>query len=139
MRHVWSILCQDAVIDRDTNLVSLFKCIEGASIKFTGGEPPTVIAIPFKLVTFWTRSNLHISESGEARMCLLSPIGDVLHEARYTVDLSEHRRNRTVANVSGIPYRGDGLYEFRTETEAGDSWRELARVPLEITVESGAS
>ena len=135
MRHVWSVLCQDAVIDRDSNAVSLFKCLAGFAAKFIGPELPTDMPAFCKLATLWIRSDVLVPEKVLSRIRYLTPQGESVNEVTHEVDLSVHVRSRNVLSLQGLPYRGDGEYEFVVETQDDDEWHIAVRVPVQIALE----
>ena len=135
MRHIWSVVCKDALIDKDSNAVSLFKCLEGFSAKFAGPQLPSDIPVACKFVTLWSRSDMSTPEKGSARIRYRMPQGKEVEFVQYEVDLTVQSRHRTVLDVQGLPYQGNGVYEFILETQGEDSWRPVTDVPLQVTVE----
>ena len=75
--HVWTILCSRAVIDRDTNNMSLLEVIE--QLTLGDASPPVegegLAPIQLELVTLWTRRRDDESESGRARIRFYRPSG----------------------------------------------------------------
>ena len=135
MRHVWSVLCQDAVIDRDSNAVSIFKCMEGVAAKFAGSELPTAMPFECKLVTLWSRSDVSVPEKVPSRIRYVAPDGTSLQEIPHEVDLTEHARSRNFLFLQTLPYRSDGVYEFVIETRDDDEWQVVAKVPFQVSVD----
>src|SRR5262245_41092364 len=57
--HVWTMISQASVIDKDTNNVSLFNVLESATFELAvteGGGPVYPIPFTFHVVSMWTRT-----------------------------------------------------------------------------------
>jgi len=133
IEHVWTVLCSRAVIDRDSNNVSLQNVIEQITIT---GEPRSdaVIEIPLEVVTLWVRANSDRPSRGRTRLTYLSPSGAVLGSSESQVDLSEYKRLRTRHSLRRLPVPEAGRYTFRVElqNEGESEWHQVAAVPLSI-------
>ena len=137
MRHIWSVFCRTALTDKDSNAVSLLECIDAITAGFKGEEPPPDIPVNSTLVTFWRRSDPNGPERGRVRILLEGPDGKPIREVPYQVDLSEHPSGRVTVGILGLPYRGDGVYEFVVSLEDPETGapREVARLPVPVKVE----
>jgi hypothetical protein len=139
MIHIWSVLCTKAVIDRDSNNITLFEVIEQFTVKLPetppeGGEG--VIPAIFELVTLWARDYDDQPEVGQARVVLVRPNGliDDKGARPYEADLTAHRRTRQRMKYAGLLVREAGRHVFRVELRHGDAWREVAAVPLVVNI-----
>jgi len=133
MNHVWTVICSRAVIDRDSNNVSLQNILEVLSIK-EAPKPQGVLPIELDVVTLWIRESILEPEIGYSRTRFLSPSGKTLGEFESKVDLTEHERSRAKLILQGLPLREEGLYTFRVDmkkTEEG-RWRKVAEIPLKV-------
>lgn len=131
--HVWTVVCSRAVIDRESNNVSLQNIIEQINIK---GEPipDTAVAIQLEVVTLWARANTDGPSRGSTHLTLLSPSGKALGSFESEVDLSEYQRFRTRTHFQALPVTESGRYNFRVElqNEGESEWHQVAMVPVEI-------
>lgn len=151
MKVVWAVICQKAVIDKDTNNVTLFNVIE----EITAPANPPVIeqTIPadaralaptiFELVVLWKRNDIGVGETGRSRIQLLAPNGEAIADqpVEGEVDLNAYKRLRQRITFPGIPYHEDGLqegeYMIRIEKrERGSDWELAFQLPLEISISS---
>ena len=72
MKVIWAVLCQSAVIDKDTNNVSLLNVIEEVKVpakppaELTATDLNLISPATFELVTLWTRSDPGAEERGRA-------------------------------------------------------------------------
>ena len=137
IRHVWSVFCSKASVDRYSNNVSLFEVIE--SLQFTTAAPFNFPAnVPFEgtLVTLWARQRADQPVTGEMRVRLLAPNGDQLGTSTFEIDLNRAVRARTIASISGLRIGGEGVHEIEVawRVDARADWHVATSLPLEIAV-----
>ena len=135
--HVWTVVCSRAVIDQDSNNVSLQNVVEQLNIS---GEPGHVL-IPMSLdiVTLWARAKVEAPARGRARVTFLSPSGAATDSPfEYDIDLSKHRRYRSRGRIQPLHIKGAGRHTFRVELQEEDEvgWHQVASIPLEISFTS---
>lgn len=134
IEHVWSVTCSRAIIDQETNNISLLDIVEQIGTIGPGGEGAVPVAI--EVVTLWSRGVLDQPERGRARIGLLDPNNAVIgntHE--YEVDLTNYVRTRNRFRMALFPVRGAGKYSFVVEFERDGNWVEVARVPVVLVVQ----
>ena len=143
--HIWSVLCYKAVVDRDTNQVSLLDVIEDATIAIP--SPPKgvdLFAMPFPIcvASTWMRSNLSKPETFSVRVVVVPPQGSEIPSSAVLVadDLETKMRLRTFMKVRAIPLRGGGIYRFAVEQRVRDEdpWRREASIPLRLQITEAA-
>jgi len=131
--HVWTVVCSRAVIDRESNNVSLQNIIDQINIR---GEPipDSVVAVQVEVVTSWVRADFDVPSQATTRLTFLSPSGNVLGSFESDIDLSEYERFRARAKFEGLPMPEPGRYAFRMELKniGGSEWHEVATIPLKI-------
>lgn len=135
--HVWTVVCSQAVIDRDTNNVSLHNVTEQLTIR-EKPNPDASALIMLDIVTLWARSDLGIPAHGQSRLTFVSPSGKTkAGPFLFDIDLSEYRRYRTRTRLHTLPVGEPGRYVFHIDykDENGQRWRKVAAVPLEVTFE----
>ena len=134
--HIWSVLCQRSVIDKDSNTMTLFDAIEQLTI--SGAELPAIAPIPMELVSLWSRTEPDRQARGRARVCLIEPDNSIQQPSfEIDIDLTAHERYRTRGRMGGMPIRAAGRYKFRVELqiEGDHQWREVARIPVQVVIE----
>jgi len=134
IHHVWTVLCTRAVIDRDTNNVTLQNVIEQLNVQ---GEPRPGARLngSYVIMTLWSRADMDVPCTGFVRLTYLSPSGVALDAFETQVDLSGiTRRTRTRVSFQGLPVEEGGLYTFRVELwdDPEGAWHQVATVPLEV-------
>jgi hypothetical protein len=141
IRHIWSVLCSQSVIDAQSNNVSLFNVIEQLTVVMKKtiipeGKIP-LLPISLELVTLWERGELEQGGSqGHVAVDVLDPTGKRLGGQDINVDVSVARRCRSKLAFGGIPVTTSGRYIMRVSIreDADDQPRVVAEVPLEVSV-----
>jgi len=140
MKHIWTVLCQKSSIDIDTNLLSLFDCIEELSLVIDRTKAPEsnlVISAEFQLVSFWTVENPQQENELEIRGELLDPNGKILNkfENKFAIKKGILRfRNRT--NFQGLPITAAGRYMIKImqKKENKEEFEIVTELPLDINI-----
>jgi len=137
--HVWSVLCSHAVIDRDTNNVSIHNVLEQLNVV---GEPAPDLAIPiaFEVVTLWARTTPDIAAQGTERVTMIDPQENSTTLSTLKINLAETERTRHRVIGRGLPASQPGRYRFRVDMqlEGEIEWRQVAVVPLTVVFVSDA-
>ncbi len=147
-KHIWTVLCQKAPIDKDTNELSLHSVIEELTLRqqppdHKESDEPIILAFPMTLVSLWVRSNPEKAEkTTKCKYVLSAPDGNETTIDRpdgkeTVIDLTNHLRLRTRINLGGLPYRGPGMYYFKIRTQVGKSkqWRSIVAIPLRVVLD----
>ena len=136
-RHVWSVFCERALVDKHTESVSLINVVEEFILE--GELPANRVDLPIQaaLVSYWTRSTRDTPEYCRTRMRVVSPSGESLATGHaWKLDLMDETRAQLVGHIEMLPLQGAGIYqlviEYRSEQE--DAWNEATRIPLEVWV-----
>lgn len=136
IKHVWSVLCQQSIINRDSNNISLIEVIEQLSIEGrlidSKDEKPKLLPLSFNIVSMWIRKNLDEPADSKANIILFSPNDKELSRKEVHIDLSEYQRFRTISRINGLPFSGYGQYKFVIKVLKEEDWGTVARLPLSI-------
>ena len=138
--HVWSVLCYQAVIDRDRNNVSLLSVIEQLKVEESQEEITERISasgaagieLKCEFIASWVRSDHDSPEEGLMRLVLIPPSGEEVVTGEAPINLTRTFAFRQKYQLDGIPWRGFGIYWFVTEQKVGSDWRIESRVPLDV-------
>ena len=143
--HVWSTVCSKAILDRETNNISLIEVLE--EIQF-GPPPPdndlgqegyVMLPIPMTLVTLWERESGSDSETFAVRIKFVDPTGTWIGpkdtEREHTID---KLRFRSINRMMAVPFSESGRYIIlvQSKTSGSGRWKQNARVPLSIIAKS---
>lgn len=140
-RHVWSVLCRQAITDQQSNVISLLNAVEEFKFKRTPSleEIPkkTSIDIPvdLSLVSLFIRSDENKPENPLCRVTIVTPDKQkfVLPEAE--LGLVEKKRARAIINFQSLVFTVSGQYEYLVQTKKNEkekSWRKCVSIPLDI-------
>jgi hypothetical protein len=142
--HVWSVLCSKALIDNETQMVSLIEVVERVIINERGEFEEAIANAPsdarpllphlMYLMSWWVRTNRAVPETGAFRIRTLLPSGEYSDiVAAFVISLENNTGFRARLRIPGIPWAGIGLYWFVIEEQLGEEeWRISARIPLEV-------
>lgn len=148
IRHIWSVLCSQSVIDVQSNNTSLFNVIEQLAVVMKKSKAPEekvpVLPISLDLVTLWERGDLDQGgDKGQATVDIIDPTGKRLGGQDINVDVSVARRCRTKLTFMGLPITTSGRYIVRVSIREGAEVqpRVVTEIPIEVNVayESAAS
>ncbi len=135
-KHRWTIPCESAIVDAQSNNVSLINIIERVTV------PPKAEGIParFILATLWEREG-DGEEEFTYRILWRPPKG---RDFCPTPDAiagkieADKRYLRVFLEVRGLPLRGAGDYVFAVQTPRGeDRWQTKATVRIRVVYEPG--
>lgn len=129
--HVWSVLCSNAVTDKESNNISLHNVVESLEI-FTVPQEAGLLPIHLEFVSLWIRRDPQVSVKGNSRVSFVSPSGKTVTSNELAVDLSkaESTRNRLIHD--GLSLDESGRYHFVVEIQANGDWHQVASIPLAV-------
>lgn len=140
IQHIWSVLCQNCLIDKTTNTISLIEVVEDLGLP---GPPLPVgeqglIPIQCSLVSNWERIPSNQPTRGTVKFRTIRPTGECERDQEYSVDLSSTPRSRTIARISGISFREEGrhVFEIHVKEDGATDWTKVASIPFNITIQS---
>lgn len=141
MKHIWTILCQNSVVDQQSNSMSINNCIEALNLsleKKFEQEPMIAVPVEYQMVSFWSREK---NEEGDVQVDLRVDVVDprkiILDSMNCTfVAKKEFKRMRNRWGVQGLKVSipGDYLFVVYKKTPSGE-YGLIAELPLEVNVE----
>jgi len=140
-RHVWSVLCERAIVDRDSESLSLIDVVDAVDYEanIPSGDLVTVPA-GLTLVSLWIRSAAAVPEKQETRYWLKSAGGDQLMIAPpQLIPLEGSVRTHVAFEVPFLQIGPAGRYELVVEHRdvsqgSPGPWVQVANVPVDINV-----
>lgn len=133
-RLVFAIFCQQGVVDRFTNSLSILNQIDEVTFhpRESASTPSssTVVraGMPCSLVTLWERERPEISETSHMMADLIDPQGKRQARIEASIDLRKTARVRGLAALPGLPISGPGTYRFDLRVRSGVKWRRVGDV-----------
>ncbi|MDA2922725.1 hypothetical protein MYX07_05690 [Patescibacteria group bacterium AH-259-L07] len=141
MKHIWSVLCQKSSVDIESNLLSLFDCVEEVNfvVDKTNAlkDDKLVIPIEFQLVSFWIIEDVDKDNVLEIKIELLDPHKKILNHFKNKFNIKKgilRFRNRT--KIKGLPVTEEGRYTFRVKQKVrdGENYKVATELPLDIKI-----
>jgi len=143
IKHAWTVICQKSIIDQETNNVSL-DVLEQLNIK-TPVVPPKAKGIFFpmqiEIVSLWYRGFEEKGIEGKGQIRIETSNGNKIGSAGISINLTKSRRTRTRARLDGLPVPrvGSDYFYFIVEVESNSKWIEVARLPLEVNINTATN
>jgi len=136
IEHIWSVVCGRAIVDQQTNSLTLVDVMEQLEI---GAPPPSegergVLPMQVIVATLWRQKELGTPAKGAYSLELKAPDDTEMFKQISDVDLTAHNRLRTFNAINGIPILGPGTYRFqiRLRLDGQEDWIEVSSLPLEV-------
>ena len=139
MKHVWSIICNNSSIDSQTNLLSLFNCIEEMKLEIDKSKmsKSDKVTIPanLQLVSFWLIDDFSKENTSDIKLELIDPTGKILNEFFNTLKSKKGvKRLRSITNIKGIQITESGRYYYRISQKKGNKFEVVSETPLDINL-----
>jgi len=141
MKHIWTVLCQNSSIDKETNLLSMFSCVEQLNIKIDRAKVKNIdklgipININIQLISYWLIENPNEDNVLRIKLELLDPEGKLINAFPREINIKKGPlRFRNIINIKGIKIKKEGRYIFKM-THRGDNdknFKTVAESPLDI-------
>ena len=144
LKVIWAILCDKAIINQQSNNVSLIEILDEITLVAPAPEPVTEtseepnIFIDASLVASWARSDFNMPEKAQTRTRIVTSGGEGLLSNELEIDLTDDMRIRTIGLIGRIPFlTQDGEYTIKIEAKAPDSdWLEMFELPLWVNTQT---
>ena len=137
IRHCWTVLSQSALIDTQTNLLSLFNIWEGVtSLETPSQQRP--LHLPFEIVSMWFNDEKKLA-SGDAQVFILSPDNTKSPPVMMGIEIDSIGFQRTRLTANPIGFKSFGVYNFCVEfrENATLDWQTVASVPFMVNEQPG--
>ena len=141
MKVIWAILSENAIVDRQSNNISLIEVIDELTVPV---PPPQVVSqsgeqlqIPFSfcLSILFARTDIGVAEKGRYSVTIIGPDGVKSESRELDVDLMENLRSRSIGRMGEfpLPLTVEGQYSFKIDVKSVDSdWKEAFELPLRV-------
>lgn len=143
MKHIWSILCQNSIIDSETNTISLYNSLEEIKINIDKSKMPAdeqiKLPIEYDVVSFWIDEDDDINKERKfyTEVELLDPNKKIISSTstEYIMKKGIKRVRGRIKN-KGLKITIEGRYWFKVKMKEkkSDKFKEVAEVPLDIII-----
>lgn len=139
-RHLWTIICEKATIDRDTNNISLIEIIEGISVGVEAQQDlnkplasTIVLPVTWTVVSTYVRDDLTTVEKAEGELRLISPSGQTMATSPFEIDLTQFVRMHCLMKFVGWPVSEPGHQLLKVAVKSTEGKQiQTVEVPLEV-------
>jgi len=147
IKHIWSVLCSQSLIDASSNNISLIGILEEIHLTRKPSSPKRqkermkgkpAFPIVMEWVTLWERTPGESANLVPVRDIVSAPSGEILVQEEYNVDFGKHNRMRWRRKFSGLPEQGPGRYQFCTQIKDAktNTWESVSSLPLEVFIKT---
>lgn len=136
MRHIWSVLCQRAIEDKNSKNFSLIETL--SQVSFKGDIPPERplhLPLSYSIVSLWRRKDDQDCCDYPVRLRVIAPGKIEFDCAQLTAKLSEYDNFKTNFRSEAFQYTENGIYEFEISFRQDEKWIVATQVPLKVTHE----
>lgn len=139
IKHIWSVLCRESIIDGETNNISLLNIFEQLSADVSISAPDKKharvnIPIKYEIVSLWAKSgNKKVSVKVEVEV--VDPQGKKLKNFIQELEFpAKMRRMRSRLRIMGmlLTVPGDYKYKVKIREENQDEYVTVAELPLQV-------
>ena len=129
---LWSMFCENAIVDRASNSLSLIGVIE----QFTVKQLPIIIPQIFYVVSLWQKDSSHEGQEEVFRHRIkINPEPEIesKKEMEFETKIPEDKeRMRTINGIRGIPISKEGNLYLIIEQYLEDEWKEVYKIRVKV-------
>lgn len=138
MQHIWTVICEKSITDKENNLISLIGCIEQFNLREP--EPKTDsrqkgIKVRFEIISLWFDESTSKKRIGEAQVELYDPSCKRIRGSGFRFEMPQkYRRIRTRVIIEGLPITTFGKYLFKISYKDPKSkkYQKVTEIPVDI-------
>jgi hypothetical protein len=136
MKHLWSIICRQTLINGETNVISLIDILEEITLSNPDGLPDGktkyVVPLDFELVSYWMREGEE--ESIKLHIELVDSEKNIVSASdnKILIDQPDKKRVRTRIKGNKFSFIGLGQYLFKISIKENDKITEVAEIPVDV-------
>lgn len=144
IKHIWSVLCRESIINQENNNLSLHEVLEALQVglkpateEAKGQKPEAVIPINFEITSMFVKENMEKGEKAELETAFYNPKGEMINKDVKGIEMpSGMKRIRTRMKASGLRVQDSGDYIFRVaiKEEGQKLFKVVAELPLEVNI-----
>lgn len=141
MKHIWTILCKRAILDRPTGNISLIDIIEELTVKdpqqSSEDEREKIINTNFSLVSYW-RKNSSDQEEINLKIIEEAPNGKTLKSAEKRLSIPKDKdKLRIHFTFEELKVIDSGKYLIKVKRRTNqENYEMISEVPIDINIET---
>jgi len=143
IKHIWSVLCKESVVNQDDNNISIHGVLEELSVFLSPaketGKLPEKFSIPmnYEIVSMWQRNKEVELAKAEIEYIFVDSENKELLKSTQMIEIPKNsRRHRSRMKIVGMPLTkaGDYTFQVKIKEEGSDAFRLVAELPLEVKI-----
>lgn len=145
VKHIWSVLCKESVINQDDNLISIHSALEEFTINIAPANSKTTtvpeklnIPVNYEIVSFWVKENPKETVKVQIEYSLVDPKGNNQFSKVQDLEIPENiKRHRSRMKIMGLPITQSGDYTFVVKKKEAENkkFEIMAELPLEVKLQ----
>ena len=142
MKNIWSVIFNRAVVDGNTNSISLFDCVEEITVNFSRPEDVNMleknIPINFTVISLWSDEETSKSRKFEYLMEIIDPQNKKINEfSNMPIFEVGKKRLRTIVQINGMKITSEGEYTIVIKYKIdSDKFITAAKIPSKFLFSS---
>lgn len=143
IRHIWTALCRESIIDQDTNNISLLNIFERLEVGVNDldrkiqNKEKIGVPINFEIISLWRRNSQQKDALGDVDIEVLRPDGEVSKKFSYKLEIKDplvRMRSRFRINGFEVTTSGDYIFRVKIKEDGDKEFKTTAEVPLEVHI-----
>ena len=143
IKHIWTVLCRQSIIDKNSNNISLLNVSEKLNVNFSLKkgqqriDKEIMIPAQHELVSFWVRDVAEKEEFITTLIEIIDPEKKILGKFEKKLIFAKNiKRVRARAQFARLKISKNGVYYFVVKFKANkdQNWKVVTQVPLEIEI-----
>jgi hypothetical protein len=143
IKHIWSILCKESLVNQYDNNLSINGVLEEISTNIvlkgkTSGLPDKFsLPMNYEVVSMWLIDGKSRPNSMVVEYTFIDPSNKELLKSTNTIEIPKtSRRHRTIMKISGMPLTTAGEYkmQIKMKEDKSNKFSIVAELPLEIKI-----
>ena len=144
MKVNWAILSRTAIVDRQSNNISLIEVIDELAVPapppqdVQGTDEHPRAVFDYCLSVLYARSDPSFGEIGQSSIRMTGPGAIQSEPIEMDVDLMEFSRSRSIIRIpiSPITLTAEGAYSFKIDVRnEGTQWEQAFELPVWVNVQ----
>lgn len=138
MKNIWSVIFNRAVVDENSNSISLFDCVEEITVNFSKLEdmsaPQKNIPVEFTVISLWSDNDISKDRKFEYLLEIIDPSEKKINEfSNFPVFEKGKKRLRTIVKMKGMGITTEGEYTLVVKyKQDSEKFVVAAKIPLDI-------
>lgn len=144
IKHIWTVLAQKAIIESQSNSLSLIDVMEELTVTISKKAPKDLkiatinIPISYEVVSYLLKDSKNNEDNPLIRIQILNPKGKIMKSFEHLVAWEKGKeRMRTRAHIMGLNVDLPGNYIFRIylKEKIEDEYSQVAEIPLKVKIQ----